>query len=144
MDTSLMLAGVALLGGVMAKAADPEASSEDSNELEALNREYVRSAVGSDVGWFERNLAADFVCSNPDGSLVERAGFLKQTAAPRGISNVELHDVLIRVMGDFALIHARTTFTAKDGQPGSIRYTDAWARQHGRWVAVSAQLTPVR
>jgi ketosteroid isomerase-like protein len=144
MNCFLMVAGVALIASVVAKAAEPKASEADSKELEALNREYIRSAVGSDVGWFDRNIAADFVCSNPDGSQVDRAGFLKQTANPRGISNVELHDLTIRVMGDFALIHARTTYTGKDGQPGSIRYTDAWARQQGRWVAVSAHITPVR
>ena len=116
----------------------------DSIELEALNREYIRSAVGSDVGWFERSIAADFVCCNADGSQVDRSGFLKQTASPRGISNVELHDVNIRVMGDFALIHARTTYVGADGKPDSIRYTDAWARQQGRWVAVSAHITPVK
>ena len=113
-------------------------------ELEALNKEYVRAVVESDVGWFEKNLDTDFVCVNPDGSLVERDAFLKQTALPLPVSNVELHDVVVREMGDFALIHARTTFMRPDGQAGSNRYTDAWRLQEGRWVAASAQITPVR
>jgi ketosteroid isomerase-like protein len=117
--------------------------NSDLKELEALNREYVRSAITSDVAWFERHLAADFVCSNPDGSLVDRSGFLRQTALPRGISDLELHDVMVRIMGDFALIHARTTFS-REGQTGSNRYTDAWRREPGGWAAVSAQITPVR
>src|SRR5258708_1284552 len=140
----LLLPSVTLIGAVVAKAADSKSTQADSKELEALNREYIRSAVTSDVAWFDKNISVDFVCSNGDGSQVDRAGFLKQTANPRGISNVELHDVNIRVLGDFALIHARTTYTAADGKPGSIRYTDAWARQHGRWVAVSAHITPIR
>ena len=28
-----------------------------------------------------------------------------------------------------------------DGQPGAGRYTDVWARQGGRWLAVSAHVT---
>ena len=32
-----------------------------------LNREYIRSIQESDVGWFDRNLAEDFLCSNPMG-----------------------------------------------------------------------------
>src|SRR5579863_8356852 len=88
MNCVLMLIGVALLGTAVSTAGDLKTSEADSKELEALNREYVRSAVGSDVAWFERRLAADFMCSNPDGSLVDRAGFLKQTAVPRGISNI--------------------------------------------------------
>ena len=44
-------------------------------------------------------------------------------------------------MGDVAIIHTRTTYNAADGQPGAGRYTDAWARRQGRWLAVSAHVT---
>jgi ketosteroid isomerase-like protein len=116
----------------------------DSKVPEALNRDYIRSVAESDVGWFESHLGADFVCVNSDGSLVDRAAFLKQTALPLAVSNLEVHDVVVRAMGDFALIHARTTFTRADGQTGSNRYTDAWRLEQGRWVAVSAHITPVK
>lgn len=58
------------------------AKSAGDERLRELNRGYVRSAQESDVAWFDRDLAEDFRCSNPDGSLVDREGFLKQTAAP--------------------------------------------------------------
>jgi hypothetical protein len=106
-----------------------------------LNREYIRSVQESDVGWFDRNLAQDFLCSNPDGSLVDRGQFLKQTAVPVGISNLEAHDVVVRLMGDFAIIHARTLYRTASGGAGSGRYTDVWARREGRWQAVSAHVT---
>ena len=44
-------------------------------------------------------------------------------------------------MGDFAIIHARTSYMLPDGKPGSGRYTDVWARRDGRWLAVSAHVT---
>ena len=44
-------------------------------------------------------------------------------------------------MGDFAIIHARTTYTLPDGSAGAGRYTDVWARRDGRWLAVSAHVT---
>jgi ketosteroid isomerase-like protein len=113
-------------------------------ELQILNREYVRSVLESYVKWFDQNLGEDFLCTTRDGSLVDRARFLKQTALPIGLSNFELHDMTVRAMGDFALIHAWTTYTQPDGKSGASRYTDAWARRHGRWVAVSAHITPVR
>ena len=122
----------------------PQISSQDHAELDALNREYIRSVVESDVNWFDQNLAADFVCTNRDGSIVDRSAFLNQTAGPIAFSDFELHDVKIRLLGDFALIHARTTYTLPNGQAAASRYTDAWARQQGRWVAVSAHITPVR
>jgi ketosteroid isomerase-like protein len=115
--------------------------NKDIDELTALNRDYVASVQNSDVKRFDEILAQDFYCSNPDKSLVDRAGFLKQTAIPVTIRNLEAHDVRIRVMGDFAIIHARTSYTTPDGQQASGRYTDCWAKQNGRWLAVSAHVS---
>lgn len=109
--------------------------------LERLNREYIASVQASAVAWFEANLAPDFVNSNPDGSLVDRAGFLAQIARPANVSQLEAHDVRIRLLGDVALIHARTAYLKPDGQPGAGRYTDTWARRDGRWVCVAAHVT---
>ena len=89
----------------------------------------------SDVKRFDEILAADFYCSNPDKSLVDRAAFLKQTAVPVTIKNLTAHDVKIRVLGDFAIIHAATSYTTADGQQAHGRYTDCWAKQNGKWLA---------
>jgi ketosteroid isomerase-like protein len=113
----------------------------DIETLKDLNRDYITSVQTSDVRRFDEILAADFLCSNPDGSLVDRAAFLAQTARPVTISNLEAHDVLVRLMGDVAIIHARTTYTLPDGRAGAGRYTDVWARRQGRWLAVSAHVT---
>jgi ketosteroid isomerase-like protein len=106
-----------------------------------LNRDYVRSVQNSDVGRFEEIRADEFYCSNPDGSLVDRAAFLKQTAIPLKISDLAPHDVLVRIVGDVAIVHARTSYRMPDGSSGAGRYTDVWARQGGRWRAVSAHVT---
>jgi ketosteroid isomerase-like protein len=113
----------------------------DVEALEQLNRDYITSVQTSDVRRFDELLAEDFLCTNPDGSLVDRAGFLAQTARPVTISDLQTHDVRIRVMGDVALVHARTTYTLADGRAGAGRYTDVWARRQGRWLAVSAHVT---
>jgi ketosteroid isomerase-like protein len=113
----------------------------DQAALEALNREYIRSVSEADVRWFDANLAPDFVNSNPDCSLVDRAGFLAQISRGSAVKNLDIEDVMIRQLGDVALIHARTTYTGADGQPGAGRYTDVWARRGGRWVCVAANVT---
>ncbi len=117
------------------------ASRTDLDRLLELNRDYINSVRSSDVRRFNEILAEDFLCTNPDGSLVDREAFLKQTARPVGISNLQALDVNVRLMGDFAIIHARTTYTRPDGQPGAGRYTDVWARREGGWLAVSAHVT---
>lgn len=113
----------------------------DRKTLIGLNSDYIRSVQTSDVARFEDILAEDFRCSNPDGSLIDKPAFLRQTAVPVRISNLEARDVEVRVMGDIAIIHARTTYTLPDGGQGSGRYTDVWARRDGRWLAVSAHVT---
>ncbi len=117
------------------------ALSSDLDTLRDLNRDYIRSVQTSDVRRFDEILASDFLCSNPDGSLVDRQGFLKQTALPVAISNLEAHDVDVRIMGDVAIIHARTAYVLPDGRRGAGRYTDVWARRDGRWLAVAAHVT---
>lgn len=116
-------------------------SKSDLDVLLDLNRDYIHSVEHSDVQRFEEILADDFLCSNPDGSLTDRAAFLEQTAKPVTIANLEAHDVNVRIMGDVAIIHARTTYTLPDGGAGAGRYTDVWARRDGRWLAVSAHVT---
>lgn len=113
----------------------------DLDSLAELNRDYIRSVQTSDVGRFDEILADDFLCSNPDGSLVDRKGFLEQTARPVGITGLAAHEVKIRLLDDIAIIHARTTYSMPDGRSVSGRYTDVWARRDGRWLAVSAHVT---
>jgi len=121
--------------------AGSRASVSDRDILSRLNGDYIRSVQNGDVRRFEEILGSDFRCSNPDGSLLDRAGFLAQTARPVTISNLQAQDVEIRLFGDVAIIHARTSYTLADGRPGAGRYTDVWARQNGKWLCVSAHVT---
>ncbi len=111
----------------------------DLDILTALNRDYIASVQKSDTKRFGEILSDDFLNTNPDGSLVDKAGFLKQIAPPARISGLACHDVDVRVMGDFAIIHARTSYTL-DGKPGQGRYTDIWAKRSGTWLCVAAQV----
>ena len=118
------------------------APESDHDVLLRLNTDYINSVQHSDVKRFDEILAPEFFCSHPDGTLVDRAAFLQQTAKPVTIANLTAEDVLIRMIGDdCAIIHARTAFTRPDGSAGGGRYTDVWARQNGRWLAVSAHVT---
>ena len=113
----------------------------DIETLEDLNRDYVAAVQAGNVDRFEEILAKEFYCSNPDGSLVDRRGFLAQTAKPVTISALRAHDVLIRRFGDIAIIHARTTYSLADGRQAGGRYMDVWVRRAGAWKAVSAHVT---
>ena len=145
----------------MSSSATPRSALQSDHDiLVQLNTDYINSVQRSDVKRFDEILASEFYCSNPDGTLVDRAAFLKQTAKPVTIVNLKAEDVMIRIFssahdlvqepvstsrdhaqGDFAIIHARTAYTKPDGSAGGGRYTDVWAKQNGRWLAVSTHVT---
>jgi len=113
----------------------------DHDTLVALNRDYIDSVQNCDVKRFDEILAEDFFCSNPDGSIVDRAGFLKQTAQQVTIKGLNGVDVTIRMFDDVAIIHGGTTYTTADGRAARGRYTDVWQKKNGKWRAISAHVT---
>src|SRR3546814_11853317 len=109
----------------------------DLEILTGLNTDYVRSVAESDVAWVEAHLSPEFLNTNPDGTLIDRAGFLAQVARPIAVTGLRCDDVNVRLLGDFAIIHARTLYAKPDGQLGQGRFTDIWARRAGRWPCVA-------
>jgi hypothetical protein len=109
--------------------------------LSRLNQTYIDCVVTADADRFATILAPDFVCSNPDGTLVDRDEFLERTRVAARLQRLDIDDVRIRVLGDVAIIHARTSFVLGDGRPGTGRYTDTWALRDGAWLAVAAHVT---
>ena len=116
-------------------------TASDAETLRALNDDYIRSVQHGDVQRFREMLAEDFSASLADGAVVDKPAFLQHTAKPVTIANLEAHDVVIRVLGDVAVIHAKTSFTTADGRPAAGRYTDVWMRRAGEWRAISAHVT---
>lgn len=116
-------------------------ASDERAVLSALNADYVRAVLTSDAVRFNEILAPDFRNTNPDGSVVDREGFLAQVARPSNLQSLTCDQVDIRLFGETAIIHARTVYTTSDGRPGTGRYTDIWVKQQGKWLAVAAHVT---
>jgi len=119
------------------------ATASDVEVLRDLNGQYIHSVVHSDVARFTEILADDFLCTNPDGSLVDKPQFLRQTAVPVAFTDFDVDDLKIRVLGGVAIVHGRTRFALSDGRRGRGQYTDVWEKRQGRWLAVSAHVTRV-
>ena len=109
--------------------------------LEDLNAGYIRSVAMGDGPWFQENLAEDFLNSGADGSLLDKNGFIAQVVRPSGITALTVDDVRIRIIGDTAIIHARTRYCKASGEPAAGRYTDVWILRSGRWECVAAHVT---
>lgn len=115
--------------------------TEDRDQLIRLNTKYIDCARACDVRGFDEILAEDFLCSQPDGALVDRQTFLSQVGRALPFDELRVEDVKIRVLGDVALVHAATVYALPGGDRRRGRYTDVWARRNGRWLAVSAHVT---
>lgn len=121
--------------------SQPPGTTDDRTVLAGLNADYVRAVLQSDTRRFQELLAEDFRNTNPDGTILDRQGFLAQVARPSGLKSLACEDVEIRLFGDVAIIHARTVYDTNDGRPGAGRYTDIWHKTNGRWLAVAAHVT---
>ena len=113
-------------------------AQRDLDTLTALNRDFVASVQKGDVKRLDEIFADDFMVSTPDGSLLDKAEYLKLVAQPSTISGLVAEDVRIRLLGDFAILHARFNSRFGDGRQRRGRYTDNYARRDGTWVAVAA------
>ena len=120
---------------------NPDRSSRET--LRRLNREYIDAYMETDVGWYRRHLARDFVCIESDGSVQTRARFLAEAARGPDVAAYRLAEVRVRFYGGggVALVQATGRFTRPDGRRGTSRYTDVYVRKNGDWKVVSAQIT---
>ena len=84
----------------------------------------MASALNGDVRRFEQILAEDFMASLPDFLLRDKKQFLDMMAAPRPFTELKADEVRIRLLGDFAIIHAHMTLRTADGVQRQGRYTD--------------------
>jgi len=113
----------------------------DLAALAALNEDYIHAVQNADVARFREILAEDFSASLADAPPLDKRAFLLHTAKPVTITRLRADDVDIRVLGAVAVIHGRTSYVTADGQSGSGRYTDVWAKRDGRWLAIAAHVT---
>jgi ketosteroid isomerase-like protein len=118
-----------------------EAGMTDHERLSELNEAYIRASLLSDTKWYDAYLADDFVCINPDATLLDKPQFLRMIAAGSDQATYHLDFVHIRVFGDVALIRAIGSWRTRAGVNGISHYTDVYVRRGEDWKVVSAQIT---
>jgi ketosteroid isomerase-like protein len=124
--------------GMAAPGHDQDA---DEQVLRRLNDDYIHSDQNSDVARYEEFLAADFTATLPDLIFRDRKEFLDLIAQPRPFTDLTLHDVKVRILGDVALLHGRVTYTTKhDGEHREALYTDTYQRRAGTWMCVAGEV----
>lgn len=116
----------------------------DLDTLMELNDGYVSAYEKGDVEFFRRVLAGDFMSSEPDLQLRDKEQFLELLSKPRQITHMKAHEVVVRIMGDLAIVHARLTYKDSHGDDCHGRYTDDYQRRDGKWVCVAGTVITSR
>jgi Domain of unknown function (DUF4440) len=80
-----------------------ELETSDKLTLVRLNQEYVGAFMNADVDWYRQHLAEDFVCIESDGSVLDKAEFLTNTAKGPDVADYRLQNVDVRIYGSAAL-----------------------------------------
>jgi ketosteroid isomerase-like protein len=142
---------LSLLAAIAACASHRTESPPDVGSLAAtLARQadaWDKAIVRKDVAAIATNMADDFRNIRNNGSVVDKATFLRDITAPElVIDPYTVEDFDVRIYGDTALLSGRTRMTGRDsGKPfvAHYRYTDVYVRRDGVWRVVSVQTTPI-
>jgi reactive intermediate/imine deaminase len=143
-----ILIGLAIIFTTFQTAPAQTASGAAANpkieqELLKANREYDAAIVAGDANALDKIFADEFVYTNPDGEVRDKA---QQLAFARSgdlkLESGTSDQVKMRVYGNMAVMTGR--FTAKGQFKGKSleineRYTAVWIKQNGRWRLVAEQ-----
>lgn len=153
-----ILAIFATRGGTAATpATDARVAAALVAELTRQAEQWDSDIVRKRPAAIAANMAEDFRQIGSDGSVADKAAFLRDITSPDlVIDPYTVEDFDVRVYGtpesagetgDVALLSGRTRMTGRfAGKPFAThyRYIDTYVRRDGRWQVVSVQTTPVR
>ena len=125
-------------------AQDARVVAELTRQAEQWDKDIVRK----DRSAIAANMADDFRQIRSDGSIVDKATFLRDITSPDlVIDPYTVEDFSVRVYGDTALLCGRTQMTGRyagEAFESHYRYIDIYVRRDGRWFVCSVQTTPIR
>ena len=117
------------------------ADETDEGAIRRLNGMFIRAFLASDVASYRTLLADDFRGVLADGRVIDKAGFLRQAAAPAGVSDFRESALSIRLFGDTAIVNALVAYKRPDAATVRTRHVEVYVRRDGRWQVVSEQFT---
>jgi ketosteroid isomerase-like protein len=83
----------------------------------------------------------------PDGSIVNKRKDLKSMTGDIVFTEFKINDLQVRFYGDTGIVVDQGTIRVHEGKQnllsGKFVWTDTFVKQHGEWMVVASQLTPV-
>jgi hypothetical protein len=119
-------------------------------ELRAINARFIHNFISNDAEGHSRLLHETFVAIQSDGSVLDRAMYLKNWETGFSAEVIPYWDTrgeVIRVVGTTALVRATNAFVMRTGGievERTTTYTDTYAYLGGQWLCLQAQTTAVQ
>jgi ketosteroid isomerase-like protein len=135
----LACAFVALLMLTAGTGWAADAAGAEESAVRQMNDDYVRAFLGCDVARFQTLLADDFTGVLADGRVIDKTEFLHEAKVKPDVLGLRLHDVVIRLYGDTAVVGAVVTYRRANGSEVRTRYSSIFMRRVGRWAIVWVQ-----
>jgi hypothetical protein len=120
-----------------------DAPSQDEAAIRQLNTDYVRAFLARDVARFGTLLAPDFTGVLADGRVIDKLEFLRLAKEDLDAHDLRLHDLVIRLYADTAVVGGLVTYERSGGPAIRTRYSSLYVRRDGKWAIVWTQWTRV-
>ena len=148
--TMMASAPVAARAQGTTRATGQQGTSGDvEQELIKLEQEWSAARLRGDVAAIERMLADDFIGTGYDGTVRDKARWMKEVAPPPVKAKLLAHDtddLRVRVYGDTAVLTGRQTIKGNREDKDFIerrRFTHVYVKRQGKWQLVATQIAVI-
>ena len=122
--------------------------TDDETQLIQLERSWNQAEMGRDAGAIASLFDETLVYVDYDGSLRNRAEYLRSVASPTSNPN-HMYDEGMKVhvysnAGVVSGVYRETGVTKGKPYTRRARFTDTWIKQNGQWKCVASQSTLVQ
>jgi ketosteroid isomerase-like protein len=133
-----------LLALVSTVPAAAQKSKDDSQETKLIVMEHLwnEAQVNRDAGVLDAMIGSEFVNTEYDGEVSDKAKFLADIKDPQFRPTVlTIQDLKVTMYGDSAVVvgiyHTKGTYQGKPYEHFG-RFTDTWVYSSGRWQCVAS------
>jgi ketosteroid isomerase-like protein len=140
-----IVVAVVLIAGLNVFAAAQSSNqkaptSAAEQEVSAAVAKWLASSQGGDAAGLRKLIADDFIGTTFAGNVVSKYDIAPEDSSgtfPEGT----VQELQVRVYGDTAVAIGALVFKAKI--PGTLRFTEVWAKRAAGWQMVAAHLSRI-